>query len=103
MAGGFSFDDWQRTGGHPLLFTECLRGGGEEDLAALVLDRAAEAGADAIELLRSAAILDRAAPLADLAWLAELSPVAGRVAAERLVRQALRGRDRAACGTFATT
>ena len=89
VAGGFSFATWQRTGGHPLLFTECLRGGGEEDLAALVLARAAEAGADAVELLRSAAVLDRAAPLADLARLAELSPVAGRAAAEQLVRQGL--------------
>ena len=89
VAGGFSFATWQRTGGHPLLFTECLRGGGEEDLAALVLARATEAGADAVELLRSAAVLDRAAPLADLARLAELSPVAGRAAAEQLVRQGL--------------
>ncbi len=89
MAGGFSFATWQRTGGHPLLFTESLRGGGEDDLAALVLARATEAGADAVELLRSAAVLDRTAPLADLARLAELSPVAGRAAAERLVRQGL--------------
>ena len=89
VAGGFSFAAWKRTGGHPLLFTECLRGGGEDDLAALVLARATEAGADAVELLRSAAVLDRAAPLADLARLAELSPAAGRAAAERLVRQGL--------------
>ena len=55
--------------------------GADPRLAALVLARATEAGADAVELLRSAAVLDRAAPLADLARLAELSPVAGRAAA----------------------
>ena len=88
MAGGYTFDDWKRTGGHPLLFTEWVRGGGD-DLAALVLHRAAATGADAVELVRAAAILDRGAPLADLASLAELTPAAARVAADRLVRQAL--------------
>ncbi len=88
VAGGYTFDDWKRTGGHPLLFTEWVHGGGD-DLAALVLHRAAATGAEAIELVRAAAILDRGAPLADLASLAELTPAAARVAADRLVRQAL--------------
>jgi DNA-binding SARP family transcriptional activator len=89
VAGGFSFDDWERTGGHPLLFTERLRGGGEDDLASLVLARATAAGPDATDLLRAAAILDRAAPLAGLGAVAELPPAAAREAATRLAREAL--------------
>ncbi len=89
IAGGYSFDDWRRTGGHALLFTERLRGGGDHDLSALVMARASEAGADATELLRAAAVLDRPAPLADLAALADLSTLGVRDAATRLARQAL--------------
>jgi DNA-binding SARP family transcriptional activator len=87
--GGYAFEDWKRTGGHPLLFTEWLRGGGDDDLASLIMARAASTGTEATELLRAAAVLDRAAPLADLAALAALSPAAARAAADRLSRQAL--------------
>jgi DNA-binding SARP family transcriptional activator len=89
VAGGYSFEDWKRTGGHPLLFVEWLRGGGEDDLAALVTARASSAGAEALDLLRAAAVLDRDAPLADLAVVAELSPAAARHAVARLAREAL--------------
>jgi DNA-binding SARP family transcriptional activator len=89
VAGGYSFDDWVHTSGHPLLFTEWLRGGDPSDLADLVIGRATELGPDAIEVLRAAAILDRGAPLGDLAELAELPLPQARAAADRLARQAL--------------
>ena len=54
VAGGYTFEDWKRTGGHPLLFTEWVRGGGD-DLAAVVLHRAAATGVEAVELVRAAA------------------------------------------------
>lgn len=99
LGGGYSFEDWQRTGGHPLLLDEWLRGGGGPDLAALVVSRAAGAGADAIELVRAAATLDRPAQLEELAALAQLPVNIARQAAYRLVAAGLlvesRGRWRA--------
>jgi DNA-binding SARP family transcriptional activator/tetratricopeptide (TPR) repeat protein len=89
MGGGYPFEDWERSGGHPLLFRERLRGGDDADLASLVLARAVEAGPEATELLRAAAVLDRPAPLADLARLAELPIVPGRAAAGRLATTGL--------------
>jgi DNA-binding SARP family transcriptional activator/tetratricopeptide (TPR) repeat protein len=80
---GFSFADWQRSGGHPLFLTQLLRGG-EGDLARLVLDRAAAAGSDARDVLRAAAVLDRAASIDELAAIAQLDARAARQAAERL-------------------
>lgn len=87
--GGFSFEDWERSGGHPLLLCERLRGGGDSDLASLVLGRAAAAGPDAADLLRAAAVRDRLSPLVDLALLARLPDVAARDAARRLAAAGL--------------
>jgi DNA-binding SARP family transcriptional activator len=89
VGGGYSFDDWERSGGHPLLLGERLRGGGDADLASLVLGRAALAGPDATELLRAAAVRNRMSPLVDLARLAGLSDAAARDAAHRLVAAGL--------------
>jgi DNA-binding SARP family transcriptional activator/tetratricopeptide (TPR) repeat protein len=83
MAGGYRFEDWERSGGHPLLLQERLRGGGDADLASLVLERAAAAGPDAFDLLRAAAVLGRPTPLAGLAELAGLATTAAREAALR--------------------
>jgi DNA-binding SARP family transcriptional activator/tetratricopeptide (TPR) repeat protein len=94
LGGGYTFEDWERTGGHPLLFGEWLRGGGDADLASLVLGRAAAAGADATELLRGAAVLDRPAPLADLAELAELPVGPAWTAADRLTAAGLLAESR---------
>jgi len=89
LGGGYSFEDWERTGGHPLFLGEWLRGGGDADLASLVLGRAVAAGADATELLRAAAVLDRPVPLAELATLTELPAAAARQAAHRLTAAGL--------------
>ena len=89
VGGGYSFEDWERSGGHPLLLGERLRGGGDSDLASLVLGRAAAAGPDAADLLRAAAVRDRSSPLVDLALLAGLVDVAARDAAHRLAAAGL--------------
>lgn len=82
-AAGLSFDDWQRSGGHPLFLSQ-LVGGGEGDLTELVLDRAIAAGTVSLEVLRAAAVLDRAASLDQLAAMAQLDADATRDAADRL-------------------
>ncbi|MGH9224014.1 MAG: AAA family ATPase, partial [Acidimicrobiales bacterium] len=88
-AGGYQPADWERSGGHPLLLAELARGGVEADLAKLVLGRAAATGLEATDLLRAAAILDRPAPLTELARLAELPQPAARTAAQRLAAAGL--------------
>jgi DNA-binding SARP family transcriptional activator/tetratricopeptide (TPR) repeat protein len=80
---GFSFADWQRSGGHPLFLTQLVRGG-EGDLARLVLDRAAAAGSGPLDVLRAAAVLDRAASIDELAAVAQLGAEATRQAVDRL-------------------
>src|SRR5207253_11208738 len=57
QAGGFTFEDWQHTAGHPLFLAERARGGSATDLAGLVLERAGRLGVDATEVLRLSAVL----------------------------------------------
>jgi DNA-binding SARP family transcriptional activator/tetratricopeptide (TPR) repeat protein len=89
VAAGYPFESWERSGGHPLLFGELLRGGEDTDLASLVLGRARAAGADAVDLLRAAAVLDRPAPLPELARLAEVDIAQARQALSRLATRGL--------------
>jgi DNA-binding SARP family transcriptional activator len=86
---GIGYDEWRLTGGHPLLMDERHRGGTSADLAALVLDRARAAGPTAVELLRAAAVIGRAADVGELAAVARLDPASARRAATRLADDGL--------------
>ncbi|MEW6154782.1 MAG: BTAD domain-containing putative transcriptional regulator [Actinomycetota bacterium] len=84
MAGGYAFELWERSGGHPLLLRELLAGAQDSDLAAGVLGRARTAGADAVELVRAAAVVGRPVPLGSLATLARITGAGARRAAGAL-------------------